>query len=162
MRTQIWKLSLAVTGGLIVVSLVSGCGKAKKESAEQIAEQKAIARHEREVQQVNSLRHGGWTNLLAGRYTMEAVHFLIQLHHNGKLPGTEDAKHSIQFHINPSATNYPLSRTFNVKTKSDSFTIHYTVVKQSADASWQLQKAWRTDAQGKTVRAYPVDNSNEP
>ncbi|MGH7952935.1 MAG: hypothetical protein ACREFE_13605 [Limisphaerales bacterium] len=155
MKTRNWKFLIAGIFGLAVVSLFSGC---HKKTAQELAEQKALERHEHEEQQIATLRKGGWGKTPAGASTLEAIKFLSQLHHSGRLPGSEDARPSVQFHINLSATNYPISRTFNVRTKSGAFTIHYTVTKNSADSSWQLQKAWRTDAQNKTVKMYSVDN----
>ena len=57
----------------------------------------------------------------------------------------------------PQPTNYPLSRTYNGQRKlSGPLENHYTVVKMSADSPWQIQKAWRTDAQGNTIEEYRV------
>jgi len=51
---------------------------------------------------------------------------------------------------------YPFSLTFNVVLIGDPFTNHYTVMHATADAAWQLQRAWRTDTGGHTIVEWPT------
>lgn len=163
MKTQSSKLIFAGAICLASASLFAGCGKSGKQSAEQ----QAIARHEQDVgrQRVQWQEYQRFKNLPiekwpAGPSTMDAAQFLIELLKSGRLPDVEDAKHNLLFNIDPFATNYPMSRTFNLQMKSSPFANHYTLIKTSATESWQLQRAWRTDAQGNVVKTYPVDKSN--
>jgi hypothetical protein len=92
----------------------------------------------------------------AGASSEEAATFLIRLLKSGQLPDVENGAH-LDFHFKQSETNYPMSRTFNLRMKNhDPFVNHYTVVKISDSSPWQLKKAWRTDAKGKTVTVYPI------
>ena len=149
---------------LVAAFLFFGCGKSGKESAEQKAEQQAVARHEQDVrqqrlqwQEYQKLKDLPMEKWPAGPSTMEAAQFLIGLLKSGQLPDLEDARHTLLFNIDPFATNYPMSRTFNLQMKSSTFANHYTVVKPSAADSWQIRRAWRTDAQGNVVKTYPID-----
>lgn len=165
MKAELSKLAFAGMIGLAAATLISGCGKSGSESAEQKAEQQAVARHEKEVRQqrvqwrefqkLKKLHLEKWP---AGPSTIEAAKSLGKLLKSGRLPDTKDARHSFQFNIDPFATNYPMSRTFNLQMQSSRFVNHYTLVKVSADSSWQLKKAWRTDSEGNIVKIYPVDN----
>jgi Aspartyl protease len=40
--------------------------------------------------------------------------------------------------------------------KQDSTRYHYLIARTFENASWKLQKAWKTDAQGRTIEEYPV------
>lgn len=53
---------------------------------------------------------------------------------------------------------YPFAATFLVTRRTDSFTNHYTVMRPTAAAAWQLKKAWRTDPQDKKVMEWPVNS----
>ena len=48
------------------------------------------------------------------------------------------------------------SATFGFSKKSDLFICHYTVARASESSPWNLQKAWRTDQNGKTIEEFPV------
>ncbi len=51
---------------------------------------------------------------------------------------------------------YPPAVTFLVTETGEVFTNHYTLVRSEKGAAWQLDKAWRTDPQGRTVKEWPV------
>jgi hypothetical protein len=51
---------------------------------------------------------------------------------------------------------YPFSVTFHFIPFDASYTNHYTVVRPSEGAEWQLRRAWQTDAEGHTVKEWPV------
>lgn len=126
-----------------------------------------MARHQDEVRQqkieweeFQKFKNESWEKWPAGPATMEACDFLVGLIKSGRLPDTEDAKHALGFHLNPFATNYPLSRTFTLEMQSNACVNHYTVVKPSAKGAWQLQRAWRTDARQNIVKTYSTDGPN--
>ena len=86
--------------------------------------------------------------------------FLATLRESGQLPGVPQNSHgSISVNAPLSAlqeAKYPFTVTLDLVLEGDSMTNHYTVVRPAKDASWQLDKAWRTDTQGHTVVEWPV------
>jgi hypothetical protein len=78
--------------------------------------------------------------------------FLEDLKKKSRLPGwTKDDKGQLAYsgpHSNP--------LTFTIKKTGDSFVYHYTIARASKDSPWKLQKAWRTDQNGRTLEEYPV------
>lgn len=154
-KTKSQILSIAVVS---VLALLSGCGKSDQQSAEQQAiekhEQKALQQKAADLEFQKQLKVPGMGS------TLEAGRFLVQLLESGHLPGAENAEKGAMLSpdsiYTPQSTNYPMSRTFNGQRKlGGPWENHYTVAKTSADSPWQLQKAWRTDAQGNTVEEYP-------
>ena len=135
---------------LFVAMIFFGCSKASKQSPEQQAEQKVTAKQEAQFEQ------HAWEKLPSAPFTIQAIKYLKKLNKNGQLPDTEDARHSIEFSKQAYSTNYPMVRTFALKMQHTSEANHYTVEKQSADAAWQIQKAWRTDNKGKIIKIYIV------
>lgn len=57
---------------------------------------------------------------------------------------------------------YPFAVTLRVTLGGDSFTNHYTAMRPTAAAAWQLKKAWQTDSQGRTVETWPVKSIPSP
>jgi hypothetical protein len=51
---------------------------------------------------------------------------------------------------------YSSSVTFRLGKIGDSFLYHYTFGQPSKDSPWKLQKAWRTDQNGRRLEEYPV------
>lgn len=141
-----WRSSFffAISGCLLSLMLLSGCHKP--------AEQKAPRQVELEKMKKLPL-----SQIPAGPSTEDAIKFLIQLRRNGQLPDTEDASPHLDFHVDPFATNYPMSRTFIVKMTNSHFANHYVLVKTSADGSWHVKNAWQTDTQGKTNKIYSIE-----
>lgn len=86
--------------------------------------------------------------------------FLLSLREQGKLPGVpKDAHGDIEFDFSfplPEQVTYPFSPTFKVSIKGQTLMNHFTVLKETKDSPWQLQKAWRTDSQGRIVEELPV------
>ncbi|ODU23863.1 MAG: hypothetical protein ABS95_02825 [Verrucomicrobia bacterium SCN 57-15] len=160
MRTHSSILFLAGILCLAAVPLVSGCRKSEKKSTEQ-APQKF-------TQEQANLEFQKQMKVPGMRSTLEAGQFLAQLLESHRLPGAENAERGAMLSpasaetllpnvYTPQSTNYPMSRTYNGQKKlGGPWENHYTVVKRSADSPWQLQKAWRTDAQGNTAEEYPV------
>jgi hypothetical protein len=80
----------------------------------------------------------------------EAMKFLKGMKERGEQPGwSKEDKGSIW-------GNPDLPKTLDVQKNGDSSVYHYSVSRTSEDASWKLQRAWRTDAGDRTVDEYPV------
>lgn len=91
--------------------------------------------------------------------TVAAQKFLSELKESGHLPGftTNDHGRMTSDYV-PLAKNvlYPFSITYHCVKNGDSSTYHYTVVSESKDSAWQLQRAWKTDSNGKVLEEWPV------
>ncbi len=109
---------------------------------------------------------GQFKQVAGGASTVDAGEFLLSLAKQGKLPGFTPGEHGVMRagivdgtgNI-PSAAaseSYPISRGITFSKSGDTSVYFYTVVQASNHAPWQLQKAWRTDADGKVVETYPV------
>ncbi len=87
-----------------------------------------------------------------------ALEFLIQLNKENQLPGSSKNDHgrTTDFHFNHEDSPYLDSATWYLLKNGDSSIYHYTVTRTSKDGSWKLQKAWRTDDNGKTLEEYPI------
>lgn len=91
----------------------------------------------------------------------EAATYLTKLKKQGRLPGiakysgadvgTGNWPSSIIHHF-----KYPFSITFYVAPTGASFTNHYTLIHPEKGAPWQLVKAWRTDARGRTIKEWQI------
>jgi hypothetical protein len=91
--------------------------------------------------------------------------FLTELKKQGRVPGVSKDSHAEVtggLHTDNlkmselKEAKYPFSLTFNVVLTGDSLTNHYTIMRASPDADWQLQRAWRTDTEGHTIKEWPV------
>jgi hypothetical protein len=86
--------------------------------------------------------------------------FLFSQHEKGQLPGdAKDKKGKIACYLSPADLKqviYPLSRTYQVVKAGDSSTNNYTVVRFTKHSPWQLQRAWRTDSQGRVTVEWGV------
>ena len=83
-----------------------------------------------------------------------AVNFLKDLKNEGRLPGWSKAECSPPSGVTVTLTGN--SATVKARKKGELATCHYTVIRASAKSSWKLQKAWRTDQDGKTIEEFPV------
>ena len=95
--------------------------------------------------------------------TTEAISagdFLLSLRKQDQLPGvSKDAHGEIRFEFAfplPKEVAYPFSQTFQIFLKDQSFANHYTVQRETEDSAWQLQRAWQTDSEGRTVKEWPT------
>jgi hypothetical protein len=89
--------------------------------------------------------------------TIEAEKFFESLREHGTLPGWPLDEKGGSFMANAIATEaYPITGMYKVSKKGDPCVYHYAIVKPSKEAVWKLQKAWRTDASGRTLEEYPV------
>ena len=86
--------------------------------------------------------------------------FLIRLHQKGQLAGDAKNDHGkITCYLSPTdlkQTVYPLQRTYQVVKTGDSFTNNYTILRLAKHSPWQLQRAWRTDSQGRVTEEWIV------
>jgi len=87
--------------------------------------------------------------------------FLLELKKQGNLPGiSADGHGTVTTENRPlselQVAKYPFAMTFLVVPSGDSLTNHYIVLRPAMDAPWRLTKAWRTDADGHTVKEWPV------
>jgi hypothetical protein len=86
--------------------------------------------------------------------------FLFRLHQKGQLPGDAKDEHGkITCYLSPTdleRMNYPLSRTYQLVKNGDSCTNNYTVIRLTKHSPWQLQRAWRTDSQGRVTEEWAV------
>jgi hypothetical protein len=84
-----------------------------------------------------------------------AAKFLKSLEAKGQLPGWSKndtiASNRITYHY-----SYPHTVVFDIPKEGDSSIYHYAVFRISNDGPWQLEKAWQTDANGNTVKQYPL------
>ena len=98
------------------------------------------------------------TTATAKAMAKSTLKFLIQLHRNDQLPGWSQNVHgrTTEFHFNHDDSPYLDSATMSILKNGDSSVYHYTVIRTSKRGPWKLQKAWRTDSDGKTLEEYPV------
>lgn len=91
----------------------------------------------------------------AGVLTQEAAKFLGALGQKGELPGWSK---DIWFDLIPDgwSVHFPVSRTFHGHKIGDQALYHYTIVRESQDRSWKMQRAWRTGPDGRVIEEYPV------
>ena len=83
-----------------------------------------------------------------------AASFLKDLKKKGRLPGWSKDEHSQPGGVTVHLTGN--SATVDARKKDDPSTYHYTVIRAAKNGSWKLQKAWRTDQDGKTIEEFPV------
>jgi len=156
MLTQIsWgKLAFLCVPLVLLIAFVSGCHKSKRE----IAEENAIKRHQQDVNggTFSKQKFTNWalTKLPSTQLTTEAAKYLTDLNQKGELPGAGNT--ALMSAIGRDIpTNYPLSRTVDQMLKNG-LVNHYMVTKDLPESTWQLQKAWRTDAKGNVVEQFPI------
>ena len=87
-----------------------------------------------------------------------AIKYLAQLKRKNQLPGASENEPGktthFDFHHTPSP--YLDSITIDTKLNNQPSLYHYTCVRTSRNGSWKLQKAWRTDSDGKMLEEYPI------
>jgi hypothetical protein len=91
-------------------------------------------------------------------FVTEAENFLSTCREKGQLPGwakVVPGRASFET-VEGDPEAFPVSLTFDAKKDGDAAVYHYTVVRASKDSSWKLNKAWQTDASGRTIEEYPV------
>jgi hypothetical protein len=83
-----------------------------------------------------------------------AMSYLKNLKDQGELPGWSKEEHGKPKNaiFDPSGKNV----TIDTMKDRDSSTYHYLVLHAPNGSSWKLQRAWRTDENGKTIVEFPV------
>ncbi|HXB58061.1 MAG TPA: retroviral-like aspartic protease family protein [Candidatus Acidoferrales bacterium] len=93
-------------------------------------------------------------NALATTEDKAALKYLAHLKSDGLLPGwpynNDVSVRRFDFHF-----LYPDSVTVDLITGTSS-AYHYQVFRPSKKAPWQIQRAWLTDAQGNTIKEFPL------
>ena len=84
--------------------------------------------------------------------TRSAMNFLRDLNEKNELPGCPKGE---RLGFNYFA--YPASGIFDAGKKGAPTVYHYAVGRDSGAGTWTLQRAWQTDANGKTIKEYPVN-----
>jgi hypothetical protein len=81
-----------------------------------------------------------------------ALEFLIHLKKAGRSPGWSKEEHGTIYRW-----SHPDSDTcgFSARKDGDDSIYHYIVTRASKGTPWELQKAWRTDRDGKVVEEFP-------
>jgi hypothetical protein len=94
-----------------------------------------------------------------GALTLEAREFLSRLTRKGHAPGwskEEIGWMSLGLPETSDPDSYPASRTFHGQKNRNTSLYHYIVVRESKEAPWKLQRAWRTAPDGRVVEEYSV------
>ena len=91
---------------------------------------------------------------------VSAGEFLKDMRDQGRLPGISKNEHgkikTDQVSLDSEKELYPISNTFHFTKNGSPFTYHYSVARPTEDESWQLQRAWRTDRDGRILEEWPV------
>jgi hypothetical protein len=94
----------------------------------------------------------------------QAGQFLLQLLKNDRLPGISKDEHvqlttdivPIMISNKLVEISYPMERTLRLVKNGETSSNNYTLVKQTNDSEWKLQKAWLTDSNGQIIQEWPV------
>jgi hypothetical protein len=97
----------------------------------------------------------GWAS------SRDAEEFLMKLKNQGKLPGWRESDHGSATVRLPGniAKAYPIDRIVESQKKGHSEIYVYSVVKESPDTDWKLNRAWEVSAKGRLLKDYPVVHS---
>lgn len=97
------------------------------------------------------------------REIMAGYDFLHDLHEHNRIPGDAKDMHGDPVPVNmviqqPSRdVTYPFSWTFGVVlTGQAGFTNWYTVGRESKSSDWKLERAWRVDTNGVTIKEWQL------
>ena len=94
------------------------------------------------------------------RFFDDAAKFLQSQADKGRLPGIAEGEFSGTWpkmsDLESCGEPYPMSRTFSCVKKGDPSAHHYIVARESKDAPWKLERAWRTGPDGRVIEEYSV------
>lgn len=154
--------SVLIAGVLLLLMLACSCKKSERD----IAEEKAIKRHEQEVGSHPLLSPSAWSNYLqtpSGKQAsiaISALGFLKSCKTNGQLPGvSKDTKGMFRSEKKPSDAAPDGGHSIEIhfftrdQPKQD---FYYVIGQVSSNSPWQFKKAWRADQSGKVIEEYPV------
>jgi hypothetical protein len=148
------KLLLAGAVWLVVAS--PGCGQ---RSERDLAEQKAIERHEQDIRQraafQSTIKQVGVAKLTEG------ARFLVGMARSGRIPGLSRNAHGTMRMeklpvITPNGPYYLSAELHLITSDAPPKNYFYAVVQTYSNGGFQLQKAWRADASGKVLEEYPI------
>lgn len=96
-----------------------------------------------------------------GALMIEAFEFVNNLIKQGRLPGFKKGEKGTAYHtLEPFRTVapviFPSVHTLSVRKDATNSIYRYTVVRESKDNPWKLQKAWRLGPGGITLEEYPI------
>jgi len=141
-------------------AVLCGCRKSER----QLAEQRALERHERESNQRKAIREA-----IQGPHAGQVftgVRFLKGWHDNGQLPGLSAGNHGQLFlgKMDPApGGGFVFSQEYEVVMPgSEEKHFHYVLGQTSSNADFQLLKAWRSDAAGDTLERFSVPRPSMP
>ncbi len=98
--------------------------------------------------------------ILGALLTEEAKTFLKSMAEKGELPGWSKNKDKIDWKTDSEDSGtYPAARIFRIQTggqadATSKNTYQYSVVRETQDSLWKLQRAWRSDTNGRVVEDY--------
>jgi hypothetical protein len=84
---------------------------------------------------------------------------IVRLQESKKLPGFRDGEPgTLTGFISPLTlkTGFPMTRSFTAIKEGDASSYHYTLLRVTENGQWQLQRAWRTTADGHIADEYPL------
>lgn len=95
---------------------------------------------------------------------MDAKQALMQMFKENRLPGVSPSDHgnASSGDIAMMTSNkvlhvtYPLSVKFDLDKAGEKSTNHYQLLRTTRGSEWQLQRAWRTDEQGRPAEEWKV------
>jgi hypothetical protein len=85
--------------------------------------------------------------------------YMVGLQDRYELPGFCEGEHgTLNSFLNSRSLNgsFPAARSFTATKQGDASTYHYTVLRQSVDNPWSLQRAWRTAPDGSVAEEYCI------
>jgi hypothetical protein len=94
------------------------------------------------------------------RFFDDAAKFLQSQADKGRLPGFAEGEFSGTWprmsDLESCGEPYPMSRTFSCVKNGDPSAYHYIVARESKDAPWKFERAWRTGPDGRVTEEYSV------
>jgi hypothetical protein len=92
-----------------------------------------------------------------GAAVVGCYRFLADLRDGGQLPGwRKDEKGKVELALNKpdlaKEPKYPFRNTVRVTKDRDGLVYHYTLLRESAEADWKLEKSWCTDKNDRLIR----------
>jgi len=90
---------------------------------------------------------------------LEAEECLEKLKKQGDLPGwkkEDQGRCTLAWTTDEKPPDSDLALTFVLTKTNDPTQYHCALVRTARDLPWQLQRAWRTDAQGRVIKEWPV------
>jgi hypothetical protein len=146
MQVPLWMVLKVRFAYIMLAFLALGCRKQDANTPEQ----QAIKQHKQDLKNEKA-RFSHLEKAFekkGGPSTMDALAYTVHLMQTRQLPWASNGGALVTDDITTVSTRYPLERTFFLYgKKGHPFSYHYIVTKASANESWHLRRAWKTDAQ---------------